>query len=1324
MNRSIHRWFLVFTPMLMTSLSMVANLSELEIPAFTETVRTFEEIELSSDDAQITLELRIYRWGESEAATQGFSLSILESPDFLRSSSISESRVEFGPEDWEMPVEVQIEADPEAEAGAGNLVLEILAEDADMTPGRRQWIFPLVWEGTQGGDDSESDGLGNYEFVVRTIAEDYDASTKDNLSHIKHLHDEDIPLYSVDPVFVCFTAPADDIKFQYFRVYGPDGKIFQEGSRSGGTNLGRDINTLDRVEDAPYEVMIPFARYRKDETAEDNRSLKLPGEYRIEVAEAVYQGGDGIYGTSVTAKPEEWVEIGKFELKEPKFEFQGMTTMVFSDEKPEYVEMYTPYCEVSPKTGGRTGSVKIDFEWYDRLDREMREGNTSFNYVFPDTVPFSKLETIGSLSVNLEEMSGEAWEATYGPFPGLYIKEEEGEFFTPINGRFTSDSHKLDTIPFASYEKFTQEGRTKGADFVFKYSNYAGVALGAQLYHSDKSFGWHLRTPNTRYGMAHVVFVNGDSAGNIATVAVIGIYASNDETVTQAELVDRGRTMERPPEREEESDDDAEENESDERNEATTQPDTGRSGETGGPGATGSAADGSIEGSPSGVSSTDGSIYPEGRSPSGVGELGGGNESDTFTEEAIDPNDPNVAALIEEWRSIAEPPENATEGANFRYNPWGIKVGQAMTGTATANQKPDGVGSMTSPEFLWSQRTTLDSVDHCTLGEYVMARLNGNSMEHCRGKYERISLVSVPAVLGQSMEAAISRLENLGLAVNLAAGEPATTDRQVGTIASQVPAAGTQVKTGSTVDLEIFIEPIQQVRIPDLVLQPFEQAEAKLHELGLQVALSVGDPAQKAEDQHKIQSQSPVAGEMVLAGDTVKLSIYTDFVTLQQMPNLVGMPFDKAEASLQRLGLSSNLEVGDAAPLVEKEATIQSQVPAAGASLPSGQAATLTIYTSFVAASGGVDTQSASQQDVSSTSSVASGTIKPSRVNSFIAPEKLLGSEFQGASRTIRKPASEWWNTVSQSRKAKMNYQTRNGYSKFSVEVFWLEPSDASNPTNDRIFDAITWWKIPKNPGYFPLVKIQDGPWYFHHSEGYLTVKLTSEDSFQGIPVYLPEDFAREIFENLKAYVKPRRTGYTPIPQIRIPRRFQELPISRFAPADLGTRKTGVLNWAKTSCSSRKNIRKNWNGFVRELYTTFEIPDRRANNNAEPTSIYGLPTGTQQREAPRQKPRLLLWCNWLEYGDPIGENIHEVFTGKDQVLEDTTYYDPNDQYKNTITYYYTSSELALTMKAIVDVPPGYSYGFASRKQALRQLFEDLKRQFEGHALKMSDMPRK
>ena len=103
--------------------------------------------------------------------------------------------------------------------------------------------------------------------------------------------------------------------------------------------------------------------------------------------------------------------------------------------------------------------------------------------------------------------------------------------------------------------------------------------------------------------------------------------------------------------------------------------------------------------------------------------------------------------LIRAWVAAAQPPENALYGANLRYNPWGVKIGTTRGGRITPTPgKPDAAAGSTPEDYLWESGQAFDSVDHCTLGEYVEARLNDKSIAHCRGRYRRADDDGTPGI--------------------------------------------------------------------------------------------------------------------------------------------------------------------------------------------------------------------------------------------------------------------------------------------------------------------------------------------------------------------------------------------------------------------------------------------------------------------------------------------------------------------------------------------------------------------------------------------------
>ena len=159
--------------------------------------------------------------------------------------------------------------------------------------------------------------------------------------------------------------------------------------------------------------------------------------------------------------------------------------------------------------------------------------------------------------------------------------------------------------------------------------------------------------------------------------------------------------------------------------------------------------------------------YPFPRPSNGEGDVvrrggGAGGDGEKPAGRTLDPNDPDLAGFITEWVAAAEPLENALYGADLRYNDWGIKVGITATGRTVVRSRPDAAVGQTSPEFLWGTGRSLESVDHCTLGEYVTARLENRSVAHCRGRYRRVGDTPVVGSDAGQLERSEGDRETLG----------------------------------------------------------------------------------------------------------------------------------------------------------------------------------------------------------------------------------------------------------------------------------------------------------------------------------------------------------------------------------------------------------------------------------------------------------------------------------------------------------------------------------------------------------------------------------
>jgi hypothetical protein len=94
---------------------------------------------------------------------------------------------------------------------------------------------------------------------------------------------------------------------------------------------------------------------------------------------------------------------------------------------------------------------------------------------------------------------------------------------------------------------------------------------------------------------------------------------------------------------------------------------------------------------------------------------------------APDPwTNPLIQAHIDEWLRTAVP-TSAKPGESWRFSDWGVVL---APGARTAGP-PDHPAGWTRHQTVWSIRTKLDSLNACTLGEFVDRRVGGRGLEGC-----------------------------------------------------------------------------------------------------------------------------------------------------------------------------------------------------------------------------------------------------------------------------------------------------------------------------------------------------------------------------------------------------------------------------------------------------------------------------------------------------------------------------------------------------------------------------------------------------------------
>ena len=129
--------------------------------------------------------------------------------------------------------------------------------------------------------------------------------------------------------------------------------------------------------------------------------------------------------------------------------------------------------------------------------------------------------------------------------------------------------------------------------------------------------------------------------------------------------------------------------------------------------------------------------------------------------------------------------------------------------------------------------------------------------------------VSVPGVVGQDKDTAVSRIEGAGLQVNVDTQQ--TTDAPEDEVISQNPSSGTTVVAGSTVTIVVAKAP-PTAEIPDTVGLSEQDAKSQLGSAGFKVAVDTVDVSDQSQD-GIVQEQAPSGGREATKGSTVTITV-------------------------------------------------------------------------------------------------------------------------------------------------------------------------------------------------------------------------------------------------------------------------------------------------------------------------------------------------------------------------------------------------------------------------------------------------------------------
>ena len=165
-------------------------------------------------------------------------------------------------------------------------------------------------------------------------------------------------------------------------------------------------------------------------------------------------------------------------------------------------------------------------------------------------------------------------------------------------------------------------------------------------------------------------------------------------------------------------------------------------------------------------------------------------------------------------------------------------------------------------------------------------------------KTAQAAFVDIPNVQGKTASEARHTLENAGLEV--VEEDKADPKIERGNVISTNPAAGSQVKQGSTVT--VLVSTGKEVtEVPDLAGMTTSEAEKKLKAAGLALDKTVTEESSDTVPSGKIISHNPAPGSQVSKGTKVAITVSTGKESVR-VPVVSGQSLETAKGNLEAAG--------------------------------------------------------------------------------------------------------------------------------------------------------------------------------------------------------------------------------------------------------------------------------------------------------------------------------------------------------------------------------------------------------------------------------------
>ena len=213
--------------------------------------------------------------------------------------------------------------------------------------------------------------------------------------------------------------------------------------------------------------------------------------------------------------------------------------------------------------------------------------------------------------------------------------------------------------------------------------------------------------------------------------------------------------------------------------------------------------------------------------------------------------------------------------------------------------------------FTWELNPDKVASDTVEAGSVVSTDpAAGTSAE--KGATVRVTISSGPDsvvvpdnLVGMSPDEARKAIEAQGLKFEQSSKTVASDTVPEGKVAETNPSPGTKVKAGQTITVSLS-SGSSEVEVPDLQGMSQDQARSALKSAGLELGNVTSVDSDKEKD--RIVSQDPATGTKVKKGTSIAVSVSNGKSAQVEIPSVVGIGRDDAEAQLKALGLTVTVE--------------------------------------------------------------------------------------------------------------------------------------------------------------------------------------------------------------------------------------------------------------------------------------------------------------------------------------------------------------------------------------------------------------------------------